>query len=320
MAYVSASVGITLFPNDAMEVEDLIKNADQAMYSAKQEGKNRYHFFTPSMQEMAMKRMRIINDLRRALENDEFEIVYQPIVELASGVIKKAEALIRWHHPTKGLINPIDFISAAEDTGMISSFGNWVFHGAAIQAAIWREKYHPAFQISVNISPVQFKKDGIDSSAWLNHLGALGIPGQGIVVEITEGLLLEVNSKVTDQLLTLRDAGIEVSLDDFGTGYSSLSYLKKFDIDYLKIDQSFVKNMAEGSDDMALCEAIIVMAHKLGIRVIAEGVETKRQHELLANAGCDFAQGYVFSKPVSAAALEELLTSDPFALQEELNI
>ena len=305
--YVSASIGITLFPQDATEVDDLIRNADQAMYSAKQEGKNRYHYFTAAMQEEAIRKMRIINDLRGALEANQFEIVYQPIVEMTTGIVQKAEALIRWQHPTKGLINPVDFISAAEDTGMISAFGNWIFHEAARQATLWREKYHTEFQISVNISPTQFKKEGIDPSDWLNHLKDLDLPGQGIVVEITEGLLLDSNPKVLDQLLMLRDAGIEVALDDFGTGYSSLSYLKKFDIDYLKIDQAFVQNLSADSDDMALCEAIIVMAHKLGLKVIAEGVETGEQRILLASAGCDYGQGYLFSRPVTKDDFESLL-------------
>jgi diguanylate cyclase (GGDEF)-like protein/PAS domain S-box-containing protein len=311
VAHVSASIGITLYPQDGTEIEELTKNADQAMYAAKQEGKNRYHFFTASMQEAAIARMRLVNDLRGALEGNQFEVVYQPIIDLATGIIHKAEALIRWQHPTRGLINPVEFISAAEDTGMITSFGNWIFHEAARQAALWREKYRPEFQISVNISPIQFRNEGIDSSAWFDHLKSLGLPGQGIVVEITEGLLLDASPKITDQLLMLRDAGIEVSLDDFGTGYSSLSYLKKFDIDYIKIDQSFVRNLIPDSDDMALCEAIIVMAHKLNIKVIAEGIETDEQRDLLAGAGCDYGQGYLFSRPVSGKDFDALLNPAP---------
>jgi len=310
-AYVSASIGITLYPNDAVEVEDLIRNADQAMYEAKQRGKNQYQYFTPAMQKAAMKRMRMVNDLRKALERNQFEIMYQPIVDLATGEVRKAEALIRWRHPKRGLVNPIEFISAAEDTGLIISFGDWMFHEAARQAALCRAKYRPDFQISVNISPVQFKKGGIDPSVWLEYLKDLGLPGQGIVIEITEGLLLDASTKVIDQLLMLRDAGIEVALDDFGTGYSSLAYLKKFDIDYLKIDQAFIHNLETDSDDMALCEAIIVMAHKLGLKVIAEGIETDSQRRLLAEAGCDFAQGYLFSKPMMAEQFERLVECPP---------
>jgi diguanylate cyclase (GGDEF)-like protein/PAS domain S-box-containing protein len=307
IAHVSASIGITLYPQDGTEIEDLLKNADQAMYAAKHEGRNRYHYFTASMQEAAQVRMRLVNDLRVALEGNQFEVVYQPIVELSSGIIHKAEALIRWRHPTRGMINPLEFIPLAEDTGMIVSFGNWVFHEAARQAAQWRERHHPGFQISVNISPVQFRNEGIDSSTWFEHLNRLGLPAQGIVVEITEGLLLEATEKVTEQLLRFRDAGIEVALDDFGVGYSSLSYLKKFDIDYLKIDPSVIHGLAQESDDLALCEAIIVMAHKLGIKVIAEGVNTVEQLDLLVKAGCDYGQGYHFSHPIPASELDHFI-------------
>jgi diguanylate cyclase (GGDEF)-like protein/PAS domain S-box-containing protein len=320
VAYVSASIGITVFPDDADDIDDLIKNADQAMYSAKEEGKNGYRFFTPAMQEVAMSRSRLINDMRGALDAGQLEIEYQPIVEMETGTIRKAEALIRWQHPDKGRINPIDFISAAEDTGMIVAIGNWVFLEAARQSALWREKYHPEFQISINVSPVQFKREGIDPSIWLKHLKGLGLPGRSVVVEITEGVLLDANDSVRKQLLMLREAGIEVALDDFGVGYSSLSYVKKFDIDYIKIDQSFVHHLSDGSDDMALCEAIITMAHKLGIRVIAEGVETPQQHELLVGAGCDFAQGFFFSRPASAEEFEQLLKVNPFTSQKALDI
>jgi len=318
VAHVSASIGITLYPDDATEIEDLLKNADQAMYAAKQHGKNQYQYFTASMQEAALARMRLVNDMRVALENRQFEVVYQPIVELSSGAIHKAEALIRWQHPTRGLINPAEFIPLAEDTGMINAFGDWVFHEAASQAARWRKNHHREFQISVNISPVQFKKEGIDSSIWFEHLKSLGLPAQGIVVEITEGLLLEASENVMHQLLAFRDAGIEVALDDFGVGYSSLSYLNKFDIDYLKIDQTFIRNLEVDSSDMALCEAIIVMAHKLGLRVIAEGVETRKQRDLLASVGCDFAQGYIFSEPLPPEKIDIMLKDDPFAFQEFL--
>ncbi|MBI1424314.1 MAG: EAL domain-containing protein [Gammaproteobacteria bacterium] len=305
--YISASIGITLYPNDATGIEELLKNADQAMYAAKNQGRNRFSYFTQSMQESAQARMRLARDLRGALADRQFLMVYQPIVELATGAIHKAEALIRWQHPTRGLVSPAEFISIAEETEIIIDIGDWVFREAARQAAIWRTLHHAQFQISINTSPAQYRNDGIKHYAWFDHLKELGLPGQSIVVEITEGLLLDASAAITDQLLAFRDAGIQVSLDDFGTGYSSLSYLKKFDIDYLKIDQSFVRNLAANSDDMALCEAIIMMAHKLGLKVIAEGVETKEQRGLLAAAGCDYGQGYLFSGPVSAEQFEALL-------------
>lgn len=278
------------------------------MYAAKNSGRSRFSYFTRSMQKAAQTRMRLTNDLRGALAGDQLMVYYQPIVDLATGAIHKAEALIRWQHPTGGLISPAEFIPIAEDTGLIVDIGDWVFHQAARQAARWRAVHHAEFQISINKSPVQFyRNSNTHQATWFDYLRQLGLPGQCIVVEITEGLLLDANQGVTDQLLAFRDVGIQVSLDDFGTGYSSLSYLKKFDIDYLKIDQSFTRNLAPGSDDMALCEAIIVMAHKLGIKVIAEGVETAEQRDLLIAANCDYGQGYLFSRPVPAQEFEKLL-------------
>lgn len=305
-AYLSASLGITFYPEDAGGVEALLKNADQAMYAAKSQGRNRYNYFTPSMQEAAQSRMRLANDLRLALAQDQLRIYYQPIVELATGAIHKAEALIRWQHPTRGLINPSEFIHIAEETGLIIDIGEWVFHEAAAQAGRWRATYDAGFQISVNKSPVQFHNAGQDHRSWTQYLQELGLPGQCIVVEITESLLLDAGTSVTDKLLEFRDAGMQVSLDDFGTGYSALAYLKKFHIDYLKIDQSFTRNLAPESEDMVLCEAIIVMAHKLGIKVIAEGVETVEQRDLLIAAGCDCGQGYLFAKAVTAEEFEKM--------------
>jgi diguanylate cyclase (GGDEF)-like protein/PAS domain S-box-containing protein len=302
--YISASIGITLYPIDATEFEDLLKNADQAMYAAKAEGRNRYSYFTASMQTAAKARMRLANDLRHAREKGEFKLVYQPIVEIASGQIRKAEALIRWHHPQLGLINPAQFIAIAEDTGIIVEIGDWVFQQAAQQAKKWRTTLHPDFQISINKSPVQFKSHG---SGWLDQLAKMKLPGQCVAVEITEGLLLDAASSVTERLQAFRNAGVQIAIDDFGTGYSSLSYLKKYDIDYIKIDQSFVRNITDGSNDMGLCEAIILMAHKLEMKVIAEGVETNAQLLLLEKAGCDYAQGYLFSKPVSSKQFEQIV-------------
>ncbi len=307
MAYVSASVGITLYPDDAQNIDSLIKNADQAMYLAKKSGRNRFRYFTTALQEAAQTHLRLGNDLRSALVGQQFQVFYQPIVTLASGAIHKAEALLRWQHPTRGLVSPTEFIHVAEETGMIIDIADWVFREVANQAAHWRASYYPKFQISINISPVQLRHKGTNFKTWLDYLQKLGLPGQNIVMEITEGLLLDANTSVTDQLLVFRDAGIRVSLDDFGTGYSSLSYLKKFDIDYLKIDQSFVRNMADDANDRTLCEAIIMMAHKLGLKVIAEGVETEQQRDLLAAYGCDYAQGWLYSKAVPPEQFKALV-------------
>ena len=306
-AFVSASIGVTMYPLDADEIEDLFKNADQALYVAKGAGRNRYSFFTPVLQEAAQTRVRLANDLRAGLTDQQFRVVYQPIVELATGAVHKAEALIRWQHPTRGLVSPAAFIPIAETSGLIVDIGEWVFQQAALQVQQWRSSLSAQFQISVNKSPVQFHHSGNTSKPWFRQLQTMGLPGDCIVVEITEGLLLDTSASVADQLLELHDAGIQVSLDDFGTGYSSLSYLQKFDIDFIKIDQSFVRHLVPDSTDLALCKAIIVMAHELGMKVIAEGVETWQQRDLLAAAGCDYGQGYLFARPMAAPDFEAFM-------------
>jgi len=307
MAYVSASLGITLYPQDAIVIETLIKNADQAMYVAKHQGRNRFSYFTASLEEAATARMRLRNDLRVSLAEQQFWIAYQPIVDMATGAIHKAEALLRWQHPVRGLISPAEFIPIAEESGAIIEIGNWVFQEAARQVVRWRATHDPDFSISVNKSPVQFLNDSSNGNDWLEFAVDLQVPWHSIVIEITEGILLDANALVHSKLIKFRNAGLQVALDDFGTGYSSLSYLKKFDIDYLKIDQSFVRNLGHSAKDLALCEAIVVMAHKLGLKVIAEGVETREQQDMLLAAGCDYAQGYFFSRPVAAAEFEKLL-------------
>ncbi|MDD2738509.1 MAG: PAS domain S-box protein [Methylomonas lenta] len=302
--YVSASIGITLYPEDGQELSQLLRNADQAMYAAKSQGRNCYSFFTQSMQIALSARAAMINDLRGALAKQEFKLVYQPIVELANGRIYKAEALLRWLHPQRGLVSPAEFVPLAEETGLIHEIGDWVFHTAAAQVGIWRKSLHADFQVGINKSPLQFLDARHNPADWIDFLQSVDLPGQAIVVEITEGLLLEASQKTAVHLLVFRDAGVQVAIDDFGTGYSALSYLKKFDIDYLKIDQSFVRNLSAESSDFVLCEAIIVMAHKLGLKVIAEGVETELQRDLLVSVACDYGQGYLFAKPMPAEEFE----------------
>ncbi|WP_051293916.1 EAL domain-containing protein [Pseudoduganella violaceinigra] len=306
-AFISASIGITIYPDDAGNMEDLMKHADQAMYAAKGAGRNRFSHFTPALQVAALNRMRLTNDLRGALKGNQLKLYFQPIVHLPTGKIHKAEALIRWEHPQRGMVSPLEFIPLAEASGLIVDIGEWVFRESAQWVKRWRAEVHPGFQVSLNQSPMEFQRERASYADWLAYLKQLDVPGESIVVEITEGLLLDANTSVTDKLLQLRDAGIQVALDDFGTGYSSLSYLKKFDIDYLKIDRSFTRNLAPDSSDMALSDAIIVMAHKLGLNVIAEGVETTEQRDLLAGAGCDYGQGYLFARPLPAEDFDTLL-------------
>jgi diguanylate cyclase (GGDEF)-like protein/PAS domain S-box-containing protein len=318
---VSGSLGVALYPNDAQNADNLIMNADQAMYVAKEAGRNRFSYFTAALQEAAHARQSLISDLRDALPGKQFALHYQPIVELATGKIYKAEALLRWQHPEHGLVSPAEFIPVAEEARLIHEIGDWVFHEAIRELAHWREMFEPELQISLNVSPEQFReRQGSDHGSlkgfkenWLNQLDRLGLPAESIVFEITEGVLLDEKASAREKLLAMRDAGIQVALDDFGTGYSSLSYLKKFDIDYLKIDQSFVQNMENDANDQALCEAIIVMAHKLGLKVIAEGVETESQRDLLVGFGCEYAQGWLYSKALPADGFEVLLKEQGMA-------
>lgn len=276
------------------------------MYVSKSSGRNRFSYFTRSMQDNAQARLKLTSDLRTAVAQKQFELFYQPIVDLSTGKIHKAEALVRWNHPARGIVSPADFIPIAEENGLIVEMGDWVFKEAANFAKHISKSTDQAFQISVNKSPIQFN-ERLKGEDWVAYLNDIGLQPKQIVVEITEGLLLNLDATVRSRLLEFRDAGIEVAIDDFGTGYSSLSYLHKFDIDYLKIDQSFTKNIQSDSSEMAISEAIILMAHKLGLKVIAEGVETEVQRNLLVAAGCDFAQGYLYSKPLPAKDFESLL-------------
>jgi diguanylate cyclase (GGDEF)-like protein/PAS domain S-box-containing protein len=306
--FMSASIGIAIYPDDGEKSSDLLKHADQALYVAKNDGRNCFRFFTSSMQRAAEERLLLTTDLRHALRDHQFELFYQPIVDLATGQVGKAEALIRWHHPKRGLVSPGVFIPIAEESGAIHDIGNWVFHEAAKEVSrLVASK--PGFQISINKSPVQFSGDIALHSRWIAHLNQMGLPGSSIVIEITEGLLMNSNPAVSECLLDFRDAGIQVAIDDFGTGYSSLAYLKKFDIDFLKIDQSFTRNLAPMAPDLALCEAIVMMGHKLGFKVIAEGVETKEQLDQLRRIGCDYGQGYFFARPMPMPAFESFLSS-----------
>lgn len=311
-ATISASMGITFYPLDGDSVKDLMQNADLAMYAAKARGKRQTVRFQPSMQVHVAMRRELAQDLTVAIQEQQFCLAYQPIVELATGRIDKVECLVRWQHPQKGLVPPSVFIPFAEDTGMIHEIGQWVFHEAVRQVAHWRT-LSPTLQASINVSPVQFVNKIMRPREWLEYLEALGMAGEHVVVEITERLLMDADSEISSKLIAFRDAGVQMALDDFGTGYSSMSYLKRFDIDYIKIDQSFVRNLAEGSEDLVLCEAMIVMAHRLGLQVVAEGVETVAQRDLLLAAGCDFAQGYLYSRPVDAARFESLLRTGHIA-------
>jgi diguanylate cyclase (GGDEF)-like protein/PAS domain S-box-containing protein len=304
VAHISSSIGITLYPEDGRDAETLIKNADQAMYAAKQQGRNRFNYFAPFMQEATRVRMNLVNELREAVQRDQLRIMYQPIIDLSNGAIVKAEALVRWQHPSRGLLNPAEFISVAESSGMITGIGDWVFHQAAREVQKLQALSSPAFQIGVNKSAWQFRDDGSNYQEWLDFLQELKLSPHSIIIEVTEKLLLETANNNSERVLAFQHAHMQLSLDDFGSGHCSVAFLKRFAIDYIKIDPAFIH---QGSDGMLICEAIIAMAHKLGIKVIAEGIETPQQLTALTAAGCDFGQGYLFSKPISGEELEKQL-------------
>ncbi|MBU2978594.1 EAL domain-containing protein [Alteromonas sp. C1M14] len=305
--HTSVSIGVTIYPDDANDVTSILKNADQAMYGAKALGKNSYYFYTKSLHDEALKRLTLLNDLRYAIENEQLYIEYQPIINLQNKRVTKAEALIRWQHPTNGLIRPDEFIPIAEESGLIIEISNWVFQQVCDDVKAWRERYCHDLQLSINTSPSHYFSEEPNIMDWLNTLLASGTPSDAITLEITESLLMDADDKVSQKLFHFRQAGVSIALDDFGTGYSSISYLKKYPTDYIKIDRSFVHSMTEVSNDKVLCEAIILMAKKLGIEVVAEGIETKEQLAILTSMGCHYGQGYLFAKPLGKNAFEAFL-------------
>ncbi|MFI8622352.1 EAL domain-containing protein [Marinomonas sp. NPDC078689] len=300
---VTASIGIALYPEDGMTVRELMVAVDQAMYFAKQSGRDAARRFSWELKEALTKKIELIQDLRQAIVNQEFHLLYQPIIN-QHGDVTKFEALIRWQHPDKGLIPPDHFIQFAEESGQIIEIGHWVIQEAKRALAPIREVYGEEIQISVNVSPIQLSKQQGEDGRLLAELlskttGNGKIHSQnGLVVEITEHLLMNSDESTRRALLAFREEGIQVALDDFGTGYSSLAYIMNYDIDYLKIDREFVQKLGEESTSETLCEAIISMAHALGVAVIAEGVETQQQADLLLGYGCDYLQGYYFSRPI----------------------
>jgi len=304
-AYVSASVGISVFPDDGIDAAELVSNAEQAVYLAKSAGRGRFQYFTPALQQHARDKLALTNDLRAALARRQLQVHYQPIVEAATGRIRKAEALLRWHHPEHGMISPARFIPLAEEAGLIHEIGEWVLLEAIASIERWQRAYGFVVELSVNVSPLQF--EGRATLPWLERVVNAGLPPNSITIEITEGVLVSDAEQVTRCLHALHQAGAKVSIDDFGTGFSSLSYLKQFDVDYLKIDKSFINHLTEDGSDKALTEAIVDLAHRLGIEAIAEGVETGAQRDILAAFGCDYIQGYHFSPAVPREAFEVFL-------------
>lgn len=295
---VSASIGITLYPNDGDDLDSLFKNADTAMYRAKKYGRNRYSFFTSEMQVQVARNMQLLNALRVAQERNEFRLSYQPQMDISGQRIIGVEALLRWKHPDIGAIHPTEFIPVAEDSGLIISIGEWVLRTAVMQLKQWMNEGLSPFIVSVNLSAVQFRHPGL-SELLAQILREANLPPELLELELTESVVMNDLEAELAILRSLHELGIRMSIDDFGTGYSSLSYLKKFKVYKLKIDQSFVRDIGTDVEDRAIVAAIISMAKSLGLKTIAEGVETPEQLLFLKQQGCDEVQGYLYSKPVA---------------------
>jgi len=305
--HVTASIGVSLYPDDGLDAETLIKNADTAMYQAKEETGQSCKFFRPEMNVRAVERQSIEEDLRRALELKEFTLNYQPKVNLSTGAVIGAEALIRWTSPTRGQVPPLEFIPIAEDSGLILPIGAWVLREACTQARAWVDAGLPATTMAVNVSAAQFRSENFLDFLFAT-LNETGLDPKYLEVEVTESVLMRHAELAASILQTLRDRGVRVSVDDFGTGYSSLSYLRRFPLDALKIDQSFVREISTSPYETAIVRAIISMGRSLNLRIIAEGIETAGDLAFLKDRGCDEGQGYYFSRPVPAEEFAKLLS------------
>jgi predicted signal transduction protein with EAL and GGDEF domain len=300
---VGASVGVAFAPADGMNVDQLLKNADLAMYRAKAEGRGSYRFFEQEMDRRIQARRALELELRTALSAGQLQLYYQPIVDAVSGEIRCFEALLRWFHPELGEIPTSEFISLAEESGLIGSLGQWVLQSACADAAKWPSN----LRVAVNLSPVQFKTLNL-VKVILSALATSGLAASRLEIEITESLLLEDNAKTVGILHELRSLNVRIVMDDFGTGFSSLNYLRSFPFDKIKIDRSFIKDLSNGSNSLAIVKAVIDLAHALSIDVVAEGVETKEQIDRLVMEGCREVQGYYFSPPMPITSFEKALS------------
>jgi diguanylate cyclase (GGDEF)-like protein len=307
---ITASIGISVFPSDGEEATQLLKNANTALSRAKAEGKNTYQFFTAEMNTVALKRLILESQLRKVLERDELSLYYQPQVELPTGRIIGMEALLRWHHPELGFVSPVLFVPVAEEMGLIISIGEWVLRTACAQNQAWQEAGLPPVRVSVNVSSRQFQQPNLLQMIQ-NALVETGLNPIYLELELTESMLMEENRDQKDSVFAilseLQAQGVHIAIDDFGTGYSSLSYLKRFPLDTLKVDRSFVQDISTNPDDAALTTAIIAMAHSLRLTVVAEGVETAAQLAFLQQRQCEMIQGYFFSPPIPVKEMTKLL-------------
>lgn len=306
--FISTSIGVSLYPGDGLDPETLVRNADTAMYRAKEQGRDNYQLYAPDMNAQALERLDLENTLRKALSQEELVLFYQPQVSARTGAVIGLEALVRWQHPERGLLSPAQFISAAEVSGLIIPIGDWILRTACRQARVWQKKLDQKITIAVNLSARQFQQPDLVEQVRA-ALDDTGLDPSTLEIEITESNAMQNAENTIYTLRELKAIGVRISMDDFGTGYSSLNYLKRFPIDTLKLDQSFVRDVTTDPSDAAIVSAVITMAHSLNLKVVAEGVETEEQLQFLRRQNCDVIQGYYFSRPASAPDLE------PFLLQ-----
>ncbi len=303
---MTSSVGVSFYPMDGKSTTVLLKNADAAMYTAKADGRNNYRFYTPHMNDQAVEHLSFANDLRKALDDNEFFLLYQPLIDLKTQRIVSAEALIRWSHPIRGLVSPLDFIHVAEETGIIQFIGEWVLKTACEQNKLWQKKGLGPIKVAVNVSGIQFKQNNIVQIV-SSALSDSGLEAKYLDVELTESSIMGNNHIYIATMNELKKMGVGLVIDDFGTGYSNLGYLKRFPVNKIKIDKSFVRDISRDEDDKAIVQAIIAMAQQLKLRVVAEGVENKEQLDFLQTHNCDEVQGYYFSPPIKSEEFGELL-------------
>ena len=305
--HITASIGISTYPRDGDDVEELLKNADTALYRAKAQGRGAFRFFTPEIQAEVTERVELEHDLRHALDRDELVLYYQPLFDPKTQRVIGAEALIRWNHPQRGLIPPDLFIPIAEDSGLIVTIGEWVIKTACAQLVSWQHSGYTGLRMAVNLSIRQLSDDGL--VPYIEHIvQTYDLEPEQLELEITESLFVDHAPKNLDVLQQIRALGVTLAIDDFGTGYSSLSYLKRFPIDTLKIDQSFIRDVTENADSAAIVDAVVAMAHRLNLNVVGEGVETQEQLTFLNIAGCDIVQGYLLGRPAPADAMIAVLS------------
>ncbi len=309
---ISASIGISVFPDDGLEADSLLKHADIAMYKAKEGGKDNYQFYTEGMNATAVNFLLLENDLRRAIETDQLMLYYQPQFDLQTGSLMGMEALVRWNHPDRGIVSPAHFIPLAEETGLIVALGDWVLREACRQQKVWLEQGKYCQKVSVNLSPRQFRERSFTKRV-MEILRAVELPARYLELEITESSAMEHAGQTINMMNELNAMGVSLAIDDFGTGYSSLAYLKRFPIQKLKIDRSFIHDIATDQNDSAIAKSIINLAHNMALNVVAEGVENEAQAEWLRQRGCDMVQGFYYAEPMSAEMLNAHLKEGEFS-------